>query len=530
MARILIKNATLIDGTGRPGEKQDVWIEGEKIYRLGDFARVRADTEIDAKGLVVAPGFVDVLNHSDVYLTLFRYPTQESLLYQGITTVVGGMCGSSLAPLVRANVIASIQKWADVRNFSVNWSRFGEFLEAVAELKPAVNFASLVGHSTLRRGLIGDEFRALTEVEMKKMIYLLEDAFAEGAFGFSSGLAYSHAKVAPRDEIVELLKTVKQRGGIYASHIRGEGGELLFALEETVESARTADVPVEISHLKAMGKPFWKLFPRALETIDEARNGGVNVTCNLYPYTSTGSVLYTLLPDWIAEGGRRKLLERLQDPTLRAKAAQEMRKDNPYDYGAVTIAHINADATLVGKTIGEIARNQSRPPEEIIMALLLAAEGRVIAHFETLSERNVKLGLGHEAAHIATDGAGYTLAHEKSRERVHPRSFGAFPRVISRYGKKSLSSPEKKFALETLIAKMTLRPAETFGIKERGQIKAGYRADLVLFHPRTFKDLATFENPYRYAEGVEYLFINGAEVIRKKKYTGARAGQVLRRT
>lgn len=539
--RVLIRNGIVIDGTGVPGVKQDIWIEGDTIYRVGNFAKVNAHTEINAQGLVVAPGFVDVLNHSDVHLTLFRYPSQESLLHQGITTIVGGMCGSSLAPLVHANVIASIQKWANVRDFSVDWSRFGELLDLLQKRGLGVNFASLVGHTTLRRGLLGDTFRPLTDDEFKKAEYLLEGALAEGAFGFSSGLAYSHAKVAPRAEIVRFLTLVKKYNGIYASHIRGEGGEILFALEEAIEAARSANIPVEISHFKVMGKQYWKLFPQALKVIEKARERGLSITFNLYPYPVTGSVLYTLLPDWIAEGGRNKMIERLLDPTIRARALEDMKSEHPYEYDKVTIAALKGDPTFVGRTVADIARNQGLSPEEAVMNILMAAEGRAIAFMAAVSEDNVKLGLAHPASHIASDGAGYTLEHKRSRELVHPRSFGAFARVIHQYTHSRGSTTEKSgrvtlrikkpgvLSLEDAIAKMTSRPAATFGIPRRGIIREGYFADIVISDPGNFQDHSTFTNPYRYAEGVEHLLINGVEVIRKKKYQGVLAGRALRK-
>ncbi|MDP3794787.1 MAG: amidohydrolase family protein [bacterium] len=521
--RTLIKNGTVIDGTGTPGVVQDVLIEDDRIKTVGSLGSARADVKIDGRGLVVAPGFIDTLNHSDVYLTLFRYPEQESLLWQGVTTVVGGMCGSSLAPLVHVRVMASIQKWADMRDFAVDWLRFGEFLNAVEKRKIGVNFASLVGHATLRRGLVGDAFRALNPEEQKTMEYLLEGAFSEGAFGLSSGLAYSHAKVAPREELVRLLKIVHKYEGIYASHIRGEGEELPFALDEAVAAARRADVPVNISHLKAMGKPYWKLFSQALKAIDGARASGVRITFNCYPYTVTGSVLYTLLPDWVAEGGRNKMLERLRDPAIRVRAAAEMRMRIPYDYESVTIALVRAIPTLMGKTVAQIARNQGISGEEAVLQILMGAEGRAIAFMDVLSKANVRLAIRHKAAHIASDGAGYNIAHKRTREYVHPRAFGAFSRVISAY------THPRTLPLEEVIAKMTLRPAETFGITKRGKVAAGYFADLVLFEHRQFTDRATFANPYQYSTGVRFLFINGKAVIAEGKYLGTRAGVVLRK-
>lgn len=303
MYDILIKNGTIIDGSGEKSFKADVAVKKDKVRKIGRLGRARARTVIDAKRLYITPGFVDIHNHSDGYWTLFTIPSLESMLRQGVTTIIGGNCGSSLAPLARESMIVSIQKWADINEVSVNWLSMNEFLNVLEKRKIGVNFGTLVGHATLRRGLIGEEFRKLKPEEMKMMERMLEDALKQGAFGLSTGLAYSHAKIASIEEIIKLAKVVKKERGIYTSHIRGEAKELVPAIKETLSIAKKAKISTEISHLKAMGKKNWPSFPRVIEMIESAsRRSKININFDVYPYTVTGSVLYILLPDWVAEG------------------------------------------------------------------------------------------------------------------------------------------------------------------------------------------------------------------------------------
>ncbi|MBI2582790.1 hypothetical protein HYV98_00850, partial [Candidatus Azambacteria bacterium] len=275
-----------------------------------------------------------------------------------------------------------------------------------------------------------DEFRAATRDELAKMRYTLRQALEEGALGFSTGLAYSHAKVATSEEVSALVEEVERVGGVWASHIRGEAEELLPAVNETIQIARESGAAVEISHFKAMGKAHWPNFASAVKMVENAREDGLNITFDCYPYTITGSVLYTVLPDWVEEGGRRELVKRLKDPSVRIKVMEEMRKVRYYEYENVRVAMSTADPAFAGKTIARIAREQGVSGEEAIMNMLLAAEGRVVSFMDTLSEENVEAALKHPLSFVASDGAGYRESDEKKGFLVHPRSFGAFPRFL----------------------------------------------------------------------------------------------------
>jgi len=526
MYDILIKNGTIIDGNNEKSFKANIVIKQGKVKKIGHLSNTKARTVINAKGLYVTPGFVDIHNHSDSYWTLFTIPSLESMLRQGVTTIIGGNCGSSLAPLARGNIIASIQKWADFNEVNVNWLSMNEFLNVLEKRKIGVNFGTLVGHATLRRGLIGEEFRKLKSEEMKTMKRMLEDALKEGAFGLSTGLAYSHAKIASIEEIINLAKVVKKEHGIYTSHIRGEAKELVSAIKETLSIAKKSKISTEISHLKAMGKKNWPSFSRVIEMIEKAKKQGLNVNFDVYPYTVTGSVLYILLPDWVAEGGKQMLVKRLKDPTIRIKVIKEMQETQAYEYNKVIIAISPTDRTFIGKKITEIAQTQGVSIEEAIINMLIVSEGQVITFFETLSENNVKLALKNPLAFIGSDGSGYDVDYYRRKKKlVHPRCFGAFPRVLGKYVRE-----EKLMNWEEAIYKMTGGPAKKIGLKKRGLLKKGNFADITVFNPKTVIDRATFENPFQYPEGIEYVIVNGKIAIDKGKYTGKMAGRILRKS
>ncbi len=525
MYDILIKNGIIIDGNNKKGFNADIAIKKDRVKKIGNLNNAKAKIVVNAQGQYVVPGFIDINNHSDTYWNLFTIPSLESLLKQGVTTIIGGNCGSSLAPLVQGRVIVSIQKWANINEINLDWLSMAEFLDVLEKRKIGVNFGTLVGHATLRRGIVGEEFRRLKSEEIKMIERMLEDALNEGAFGLSTGLVYSHAKIASTEEIIGLAKIVEKENGIYTSHIRGEAEELIPAIEETLIIAKKSKVPTEMSHLKAMGKKNWHSFSRAINIIEKARTQGMNINFDIYPYTSTGSVLYILLPDWIAEGGKQMLIKRLKDSTLKEKAVKEMQESKSYEYDKAIIAVSPADRTFIGKKITEIAQAQGVSVEEAIINMLIASEGQVITFFDTLSEDNVKLALQHPSAFIGSDGAGYDIAYYRRKgDLVHPRCFGAFPRVLGKYVRE-----EKLMNWEEAIYKMTGGPAQKIGLKNRGVIKKGNFADVVIFNPKTIIDRATFENPFQYPEGIDCVIINGKIVIDKGKYTGEMAGRVLRK-
>jgi len=523
MFDIIIKNGTIINGSGEKKYSADLAIKKDKIERIGNFKKSQGKEIINANGLYIAPGFIDIHNHSDSYWTIFKVPQLESLITQGITTIIGGNCGSSLAPLADQRAIFSIQKWADVKDLNFNWLDLKDFFRELENRKLNLNFGTLIGHSTLRRGILGDEVRSLTKEEFKKMKLMLEKGLSEGAFGFSTGLVYSHANLASTEEIVSLAKIVKKYNGFYASHIRGEAGEFIPAINETLRITRQSNVSTEISHLKVMGKKNWPNMISALEMIDQAANEGVDINFDIYPYTVTGSVLYVLLPDWVVEGGKKIMLSRLKDPVIRAKVIKEMAKSD-YEYEKIIISICPRNPDLIGRQITEIAKNEGVSIEEAIIDLLIASNGQVICFIDTLSEKNLKLGLESPFSIIGSDGSGYNLDYAKTGELVHPRCFGAFPKIFRKYVRQ-----KKILSWEQAVHKMTLKPAEKIGLKKRGKLTEGYFADITIFNPRKITDKADFKNPYQYSKGIEYVLINGKIVIKKSQFTGQMAGRVLRR-
>ena len=523
MYDIIIKGGTVIDGTGQPMFRADIGIKENLISHIGDLHNENARWELDASDKFISPGFIDVNNHSDTYWRIFSDPSLESMLYQGITTIIGGNCGSSLAPLANHSVIKTIQKWVDINKISFNWLSMKEFLDEVEKKKLALNFASLVGHGTLRRGLVGDEVRDISPQEMKTMKKMLETAMKEGAIGFSTGLVYTHAKLASSREIAELAEIVKKYDGVYTTHIRGESQDLIRAVEEAIRVAQETGVRLQISHLKAMGEKNWPLMEQALNLIETARTDGVDVNFDVYPYTSTGSVLYILLPDWVTEGGRSMMLSRLRDPQIREKIVSEMRQGE-HDYSKIMISISSLDKTLNRKKITELSKMQGKSVEDVILDVLLASDGRVVTIMDVLSEKNVDKAVVNPFSIISSNGSGYDIEHRETGEMVHPRNFGSFPRTLAKYVRE-----RGVIGWEEAIRKMSGFPAEKFNISKRGILKEGNFADVVVFDPREICDEASFENPYQYSKGLAHVLVNGQIVMENGALSGARAGQVIRK-
>ncbi|MEI8344185.1 MAG: D-aminoacylase [Candidatus Moraniibacteriota bacterium] len=523
MYDIIIKNGTIIDGTGTPKFVGDVAITEEKIRFIGDLHNEHAKVEIDAAGKYVTPGFIDVNNHSDTYWRIFLDPALESLLHQGITTIIGGNCGSSLAPLANHEVIRGIQKWVDIKKVSFNWLSMKEFLNELQQKGLALNFGTLVGHGTLRRGLIGDEVRDISPAEMKLMKKMLTIAMKEGALGFSTGLVYTHAKLASSREIAELAEIVRKYNGVYTTHIRGEGSELIKAVEEAIRIASETGVRLQISHLKAMGKKNWALMEEALNLIETARTSGIDVHFDVYPYTSTGSVLYITLPDWATEGGRTMMLSRLKDEKTKRRIIKEMHA-NDFDYSKIIISISALDKTLNRKSVVDLAQIQGKTVEEVIVDILIASDGQVVTMMDVLSEKNVDKGVLNPFSIISSNGSGYSLEHHKTGEMVHPRNFGAFPRVLAKYVR-----DRGVIGWEEAVYKMSGLPAKKFELSNRGILLEGNYADIVVFDPEKIQDLATVENPYQYSKGISCVLVNGQIALNSGKITDQRAGEVLRR-
>ena len=554
MLDIIIKNGTVIDGAGKKVYKADLGVINGKIVTIGDLSKARADEIIDAKDKFVTPGFIDIHNLSDGYLTLFTVPTQDSLVRQGVTTAIGGSSGSSLAPLATPPtnkllrkiwvsrrlpdiilaptttlaMIKSVRRWAEIFGFNINWLTFKEYLREIQKRGISINFGSLVGHTTLRRGLIKDEVRDLTKEEMKMMEDLITHALEGGSFGLSFGLAYSHVNFVKTEELVDLARPVSKRKGICTFYLRDERKRLVEAVKEAIAVGKETGSKIQIAHLKAKGQSNWGNFTKALEKIDGASRN-LDIHFDIYPYTATASVLYMYLPDWVARGGREKMLERLVDSKLRKKILEDIKKQ-PIDYGKLTIAMSPFNKTYVGRSIREIAEWRAISIGETVVEVLLAGRGHVIVFDPSLSEENLEKAIKNPLCMIATNGAGYNLEHYRSlkqfkggQQLVHPRCFGTFPRFLGRYVR------EKKLIFwEEAIRRITGLPAKKLGLTRRGIIKQDYLADITIFDPKTIIDRATYDNPYQYPKGVEWVLVNGEVVVRKGKHTGKLAGKVLK--
>lgn len=522
MYDVLIKNGTVVDGSGRPMYRADVAIREDKIVAIGDFAHVRAEKEIDALGKYVVPGFVDINNHSDTYWQLLADPHLESMLRQGVTTIVGGNSGSSLAPLTDPSVIRSIQKWTDVERINFNWLSMEEFLREVERRQPGVNFATLVGHGTLRRGAMKDETRTIVPDEIAIMQRYLKTALKDGAIGLSTGLKYTHARGAGTRELVTLAKMAVDYGGIYATYVRDEEENLVKAVEEALMVAKEAKTPIHISHLKAVGERNWHLMDDVFNLIETAALNDIAVTFDVYPYTSTGSVLYTLLPEWVTQNGRTMMIEQLKDKQTYVSVLRDMRKDE-IDYSQVLISASTLSKMLTRHRISEIATIQGKSPEEVVLDLLLASDGRAIVSMEVLSEKNVLKAIQHPFSIISSNGVGYDLAHKETGDLVHPRNFGTFPKVFAEYVRR-----QKALSWEEAVHKMTGKPAMKFNIEKRGLISEGFYADVVVLDPVLIEDRSTMEDPYQYPVGISHVFINGRIALEHGLLSPRRLGVVLR--
>lgn len=519
---ILIKAGTVVDGTGQAPRVADVGISGEKISAIGDLGNSEGKITINASGKIVSPGFVDITSHSDTHLTLFKYPNQESLLMQGVATIIGGNCGASLAPLGGPEAINAIRKWANISEINIGWSTLEEYLAEVETIRPAVNYGTFVGYGTLRRGVIGDEVRQLNVEEREQVKYLLRGSMNEGAFGLSLGLAYGHERVSSTEEVIEIGKVLGLgSGGIIKIHLRSEGFEILASVNEAVRIARETGVPVQISHLKAIGKKAWPALKNVLELIARARESGLNINFDVSPWSTTGSSLYLLIPGWAREGGFSELFRRINNPSENKKIISALQSHTlHYDKILITSAKTK---NMVGHTIAQIAEETGLSPEEAILDALIANEGRISVVGKTVSVKNTRAEIENPNSFLASDGPGMSQDEQQSGNLAHPRSFGSFPRFLGRL------APLLNIPLPQAIAKITSGPAEKLGLKDRGILAGKNYADITVFDPRIIKDRATYADPFKYPAGVEWVVINGQVAVEQGRITGERAGKVLRK-
>ncbi len=505
-------------------ERADIGIKDDKIQRIGDLSRDRGVLEIDATGRYVSPGFVDLTSHSDTHWTLFNYPSQESFLAQGITTILGGSCGASLAPLVKGEDIEGIEKWADVREININWAGLAEFFEELSRHPLGVNFATLVGHGTLRRSVLGDEARAATHAETDQMRLLLERSLREGAFGLSTNLGASHGRPAAEDELAELFSIVRAYGGLTKHHLKDEGKNILPALVELIQLARESRTKIHFSHFKILGRSAWHLFHDVLGVFESAREDGLALTLDFFPYTRTGSQLYLLLPPWALEGGKDRILAYLGEAARREEIKAYL-KSLTLHYERITIASTLEDRAAIGKTIGDLSSSSGLSPEEVLLKLLETNQLKVSIFNEVISQEHLSELAKKGYAMLASDGVGYTKEIRLPFDLPHPRSYGAFPRALEIFSKETniVSWPE-------LLYKMTEFPAEVLGLKERGKLAEGFFADIAVFDPEAIRSTADYDNPYLFPVGIEWVLVNGKVAVERGVFSGKLAGKILKKT
>jgi N-acyl-D-amino-acid deacylase len=529
MFDLLFRKARIVDGTGNPWFWGDVGVEGDRITAVGDLSGASAQRTIDLDGAMLAPGFIDLHSHSDFATALF--PRAESMVRQGITTQFTGNCGLSPFPVERErlDLLRNYTAFLGSDSLSFEWQNVGGFARYLESLPLSFNIGFQVGHGSVRIAAMGFEQRDPTPAELDTMQKLTAQAMEEGAFGVSSGLIYAPGSYSKTEELVALAQVVGRYGGFYSSHIRGEGATLLNAVEEAIMIGREAGVPVQLSHHKASGKANWGLVKHSLQMIDEARARGQDVLADQYPYTAGQTTLTALLPVWALEGGVEAMRARLADPETHARIYKAMANADPdsgtsqFGVETVTIIGLMEETNLPyeGLALTEIAARRNEDPIETVFYLLTSElKGpSIIVH--TMSEDDVKQVMRHPAIAVGTDGSNVS---PDAPIKVHPRFYGTFPRVLGKYVRE-----EQVLRLEEAIRKMTSLPAQRLGRYDLGLIRPGCQADLVIFEAERIKDEATYQTPHHYAQGIDYVVVNGQVVIEAGQDTGAKAGRVLLR-
>jgi N-acyl-D-amino-acid deacylase len=523
----VIKDATILDGTGKAPRRGDVGITGDTITAIGDISGERGRIVIPASGLYLCPGFIDIHTHSDG--RILTCPTADSRVYQGITTEVTGNCGSSVAPLREVDIKNEQEEFGESGNRS-DWTDVASYFSRLERTGISVNHALLLGQGRLRKNVIGLEDRKLTADELKNVLRAVEEGMDCGAFGISTGLEYAPGIYTPAEEIASMARAVARRGGLYATHLRNEGSGLLEAINEAVTVGRETGVRVQISHLKAAGRSNWNKQRAALGLIDKARSAGIDVSADAYPYTAYSTSLSILLKAWVREGGTKALLRRLRSRDSRRRIRREVTErvgESPGDFDLIVINSTKSERNRVaiGKNLVEIGEMWKVEPVDALLRLLEEEGTEVDFVGHGMEAGNVEMVLSHPAVMIGSDGSSMAGKGKAVEARPHPRSYGTCPRVLGYYVRE-----RKLFDLSTAVKKMTGMPARQLGLTDRGRIGRGMKADLVIFDGAKVRDKATFERPHQYPDGIKHVLVNGILVIENGKHTGARAGKVLRKT
>ena len=527
---VIIRNGRIIDGSGNPWISGDVAIRGDRIAAIGQLSNAHAKRAIDASGLVVSPGFIDMLGQSEYSLLIDS--RSLSKLSQGITTEITGE-GASIAPQ-DAQTISQIQPLMDQYHLKIDWTTLSDYFAKLEKLGTPLNIGTYVGAAQVREAVIGDVDRPPTTDELQKMKSLVAEAMQQGAFGLSTSLIYPPGHYAKREELIELAKVASQYGGIYASHMRSEGQSETDAVEEALRIGREAHLPVEIFHLKVIGKPRWGTMPKIVGMIQTARDSGQDVSADMYPYVAGGTALASSLPPWVADGGTEKLLERLKDTSVRARIKKEMATEHP-DWENLYLGSGGASGVMIsgivnkdlkqydGKTIADVAKAQNKEPLDALFDLVIADKAQTGALYFIASEEDLRYGLKQPWVSIGLDAGELSLDGPLFEPQSHPRAFGSMPRFLGHYVR-----DEHLLPLEQAIRRITSLPAQRESLSNRGLLKTGFLADVTIFNATAIADEATYEHPTELSQGVKYVFVNGQLEYDQGRLTGIKAGVPLR--
>lgn len=525
---VIVRNGMIYDGTGAPPYAADVAINGDRLVAIGDFSGQTADTNIDATGLAVAPGFFNMLSHAHV--SLITDGRAMSDILQGVTFEV--LSEMSISPLTDESA-AFYSKMLDGEAVDLSWRRLGEYLTTVEASGVSPNFATFVSAATVRVNILGLDDVDPTPEQLEAMQAQVDQAMRDGALGLTDALIYAPGNYAETPELIALAKVAGSYGGIYTAHMRSEANQFIEAIDETLLIGEEANLPVKIHHLKAGGTPNWPKMDIALEKIEALRRQGIPVTADMYTYVAGATGLDASMPPWVQAGGYEKWSERLQDPEIRAKVKAEMAS-NAQDWenlgyfagpdGMMFVDFQNADLKKYnGKTLAEVAADRNEDPLDTMMNLVIEDGSRVGTVYFLMSEENLKKQIRQPWVMFGSD-AGAPAAEGKTLESgAHPRTYGNVARLLGKYVRE-----EKVITLQEAVRRLTLLPAETLNIDHRGRLAPGYFADLAIFNPETITDHATFENPHQYATGMQYVLVNGVPVVSQGIHTGATPGRAIR--
>jgi N-acyl-D-amino-acid deacylase len=527
---VVIRNGMLYDGTGAPPVTGGIAIRGDSIGLVGNVDGVRGTTEIDAGGLAVAPGFINMLSWATE--SLLHDGRAQSDVRQGVTLEVFGE-GWSMGPLTDAMKEQMTREQGDIR-FDVAWTTLGEYLEHLEERGVSVNVASFVGATTVRIHELGYEDRAPAADELDRMRELVRQAMRDGALGVGSSLIYAPAFYADTDELVALVGAAHEHGGMYISHMRSEANRLLEAVDELISISRATGAPAEIYHLKAAGQANWGKLDEVIARVEAARAEGLRITTDMYTYPAGATGLDAAMPPWVQEGGYDAWAERLRDPAVRARVIREMRTPTDEWENLLLLSGSPERAILVGfradslkhltgRTLAAVAAERGQSVEETAMDLVIRDGSRVGTVYFMMSEDNVRRQIALPWMSFGSDAEALAPEGEFLLSNPHPRAYGTFARLLGRYVR-----DEGVITLEEAVRRLTTLPAQNLGLRRRGQLAAGYYADVVIFDPATIIDHATFEEPHRYATGVRDVLVNGVPVLRDGEHTGATPGRVVR--